>query len=219
MNTFSWIDQSDLDAIISEMQQRVRRCEDNSVKNLIKNVIDPVQTAVIAWTTNGDETQVLRRMASSSAAQCMSMAIGWFHQTILANSPGWQLHDALYDIEHPQRRLLAEIKNKHNTMNASNQEKVIDDLNTALRQKRESDWRAYLVKIVPKTPERYQKQLSRSGRKVLYEVDGATFYEIATDDPNALHDVVDYLIDSIVATPDTRAWLQQKVTQSLPPRN
>ena len=135
VNTFTWIDQSDLDAVIKETQERVRRCEDNSVKNLLRNVIDPFHTAVIAWTTNGDETEVLRRMSSSSAAPCMSMAIGWFHQSILSCSPGWQLHDALYDIEHPQRRLLAEIKNKHNTMNASNQEKVIDDLNTALREK------------------------------------------------------------------------------------
>ena len=216
MKTFTWLKQNDLDAVITETKKRVRRCEDDSVQNLIKNVIDPVHTAVIAWTTNGNETQVLRRMSSSSAAQCMSMVIGWFHQSILACASGWQLHDALYDIEHPRRRLLAEIKNKHNTMNASNQRKVIDDLNIALRQKREPDWKAYLVKIVPKTPVRYQKQLDQSGKKILYEVDGATFYEIATGDPNALHDIVEHLINSIVVTPDMRDWIQQRVAHSLP---
>ena len=65
----------------------------------------------------------------------MSNAIGTFHQSVLGSVEGWLNHDTGYDLENPSRKLIAEIKNKHNTMNQQNREKVISDLDTALKQK------------------------------------------------------------------------------------
>ncbi len=48
--------------------------------------------------------------------------------------------------------MLAEVKNKHNTMNQSNRNQVIDDISTAVRQKGRG-WQGYLVTIIPKTSE------------------------------------------------------------------
>ncbi len=45
-------------------------------------------------------------------------AIGRFHQGVLGGVHGFKNHDAGYDIENKQRKIIAEIKNKYNTMNA-----------------------------------------------------------------------------------------------------
>lgn len=81
--------------------------------------------------------------------------------------------------------ILAEVKNKHNTMNASNRIKVVDDLDTAIRQKGRG-WTGYLVIIIPKMPRRYRKKLTT---REIYEIDGASFYELVTRYPTALHDL------------------------------
>lgn len=70
-------------------------------------------------------------------------------------------------------------------MNASNREKVIADLDTAIKQK-QAGWTGYLVIVVPKKLERYKKELTT--RRV-FEVDGATFYDCATQHKFALHDL------------------------------
>lgn len=60
----------------------------------------------------------------------------------------------VYDLECAEKRILAEIKNKHNTMNKSNRQQVEDDLRTAISQK-SGKWDAYLVLIMPRKPQRY----------------------------------------------------------------
>ena len=86
---------------------------------------------------------------------------------------GWADHDASYDIENERLKILAEVKNKHNTMSSKNRKIVVDDLVTAVEIKR--GWRAYLVIVIPKKPQRYRKPIHIS--KPVFEIDGSSFYE------------------------------------------
>ncbi len=101
----------------------------------------------------------------------ISNAVGDFHQEVLGSVEGFRNHDAGYDLECPDKQIVAEVKNKHNTMNAPNRKQVVDDLDTAVRQKTGS-WVAYLVVIVPGKPKRYRKKLTNR----VYEIDGASFF-------------------------------------------
>ena len=81
--------------------------------------------------------------------------------------------------------IVAEIKNKYNSMNSSNKRQVVDDMDVALRQKR-GDWTGYLAHIVPQSPRRYTKHLKGN----LFATDGTSFYHNVTGDPNAVHNLL-----------------------------
>lgn len=71
-----------------------------------------------------------------SVVRSGSNAIGEIHQSVLVSVEGWENHDSGYDLESKKDRVLAEVKNKHNTMNKPNRRVVISELKTALRQKK-----------------------------------------------------------------------------------
>ncbi|MCY4229145.1 MAG: Eco47II family restriction endonuclease [Gammaproteobacteria bacterium] len=158
-----------------------------------KNPFASLVMAKVAKITDPDTLHNLQ--LSISASQGISGAVGYFHQKILACIDGFIDHDTGYDLENKQEKIIAEVKNKHNTMNATNKRKVVSDLETALRQKK-GEWTAYLVIIVPKKPNRYTKPLSSS--KNVIEIDGASFYELATGYETALRDLYDVVEEIIL---------------------
>ena len=98
-------------------------------------------------------------------------------------------------------------------MNASNREKVISDLDTAVRQKGQG-WTAYLVIIVPKKPERFKHH---HGNRAVYEIDGASFYELVTGEANALHDLFEALCENLPISDEVGAYCLQVMQSSIPP--
>ena len=143
----------------------------------------------------------------------MSNALGSFHQHILGSVDGWVNHDAGYDLEATSHKVISEVKNKWNTMNSSNRRSVIGDLKTALRQKQRG-WKAYLVHVIPKQPERYVLDLGEG----VYETDGATFYHIVTGHKNAIHDLMGYLCDALISSKEIADYCRDVMAKSLPPR-
>ncbi len=187
-----------------------------SEERLRKNVIDPFSSIVIASVLEIDtSSDLLGAQALRTTMGGISNAVGAFHQTILGAVPGWADHDFGYDLENRERRTLAEVKNKHNTMNAANRKQVIDDLETAIRQK-ERGWTAYLVQIVPKKPERFKEKLVLN--RPVYEIDGASFYALATGSPTALQDVYDALVECIgeKLSADVKAECRRLFRASIP---
>ena len=181
-----------------------------------RNVVDPFLSLLIASTFGANSRdELLRLQNSNSALNGMSNALGYFHQEILAGVAGWANHDAGYDLECPARRILAEVKNKHNTMNASNREKVIGDLDTAVRQKGRG-WTGYLAIIVPRVPRRYETPLGTN--RPVSEIDGASFYHKVTGDPNALHDLFDVLCNELTSSQEISDYCRQVMADSIPPR-
>ena len=112
--------------------------------------------------------------------------MGEFHQTVLGSADGWENHDTGYDLKCSERMIIAEVKNKWNTLNASSKKQAKSNLATVIHNMR-GPWNAYLVQIVPKTPVRYEKSLEKN----VVETDGASFYHTVTGYPNAIHDLFD----------------------------
>ncbi|MCY4211258.1 MAG: Eco47II family restriction endonuclease [Gammaproteobacteria bacterium] len=195
MSSLLWIDDGILQRVVLNMLERAQKASDNAPKNIKKNVIDPFSSLILAAATGiseeGDLTSVQQVNSASSG---ISNAIGNFHQQILGSVRGFNNHDSGYDLECAERRILAEVKNKHNTMNGPNREKVVSDLDTAVKQKA-GNWIGYLVIIIPAKPVRYKKRLTR---REVYEIDGASFYELATGHAHALHDLY-YAVEDIAA--------------------
>ncbi len=215
MPKLSWIADLHLDAAIATLLERANRAVTRAEANQQRNVVDPFSSLLIANTFGAnDEATLTGIQGSNSALNGMANALGDFHQEILGHIPGWENHDAGYDLENTQRRLLAEVKNKHNTMNASNREKVIGDLDTAVRQKGRG-WTGYLVIVVPRRPIRSENRVSA---REVYEIDGASFYEKATNHPNALHELFDVLCAELGTTEEVARYCRRVMLASLPAR-
>ncbi len=209
-----WITEENFDRAVNQLTFSALKAMKKSDKNLKKNVVDPFSAILIAVTFKIDQSEELKAVQQAeSSVRGMSNALGKFHQTVLGSVEGWDNHDAGYDLECVSENIIAEVKNKHNTMNAANRQKVEEDLKTALRQKK-GNWEAYLVHIVPKTPVRYRKQLDKN----FYEIDGASFYCIATGSSNALHDLFDCLCERIAPSGEIVSYCKEIMSSSIPPR-
>lgn len=183
MPRLDWISDAALEREVRTLLQRSGSAYSQAGRRIVRNVIDPFSSLVVATTLQ--DVNLATAQQISSATQGISNAVGDFHQQVLGSIAGFVDHDAGYDLESVDKQIIAEVKNKHNTMNAGSRRGVVSDLDTALRQKRGA-WTAYLVIIVPKKPHRYKEQLTQ---RQVYETDGASFYALATGSQTALHDL------------------------------
>ena len=212
----AWISDEKLYHEINTLLTRAQNAWEKAEERRIQNVIDPFQSLVIASVFDIREPEELAdTQRKESALRGLSNAIGNFHQQILGSVDGWENHDAGYDLECSALRIVAEVKNKWNTMNSSNREKVESELRTAIRQK-SGNWTGYLVLVIPRHPQRYPNPLPIE--RNLFEIDGASFYELVTGDPNAIHDLLDKLCDAITPSSNIADYCRQIMMDSLPPR-
>lgn len=212
MPSFDWLPEAALEAATDTFAASIARCRREQRVRIRRNVLDPFSLAAVAHVFGADSADdVLDYARMSAVIGCIGNALGKFHQQVLGGAEGWRDHNRGFDVICEADRVLAEVKNKHNTMNAPGRRQVEDDLKSALRQ-REPGWTAYLVIVIPKKPERYRKEIAPN----LFEIDGASFYEVVSGRNNALHDVLDHLC----ATLDVSEQVADAVRQigSLPPR-
>ncbi len=216
MPRLSWITDENLSTALNEFRESAGNAVTEARTRQVRNVIDPFRSLLIASAldvSTASELVAVQDMDSSQRG--LSNALGTFHEKVLGRVVGWENHDAGYDLENASSRLLAEVKNKHNTMNASNRLQVEAELDTAVRQKG-AGWTGYLVIIVPRRPNRYQKRLKTS--RPVHEVDGATFYALATGSPNAIHDLFDVVCDELTDSEEVREYCRRMMGQSFPER-
>lgn len=212
MSTLSWIEDSALDECIQDLLTKVDTAKQKGIESVRANIQDPFLLLLLAYAYSADDSQRLEMLQPiASLSSSISSAVGKFHQSVLSRTRDFIDHDAGYDIESKSRKIFAEIKNKHNTMNASNREAVISSLRTAMRMK--PDYTGYLVIIIPKHRQRYSNQLD----KRLYEVDGASFYEIATREKTALNDLHEVLAERLCRkSPDILDYCRKVFATSIP---
>ena len=196
MNTLSWISDVVLREHIDVLLRKAKAARAKAAKKLILNRPDPFASLVIAFAYKPNNAAEIQSMQESASVQSsISAAVGKFHQDVLGSVQDWENHDAGYDLVSEKHQILAEVKNKHNTMNASTRSKVESDIDIAVQQKGKG-WKGYIVTIVPKTSQRQIKRIKHSRRPV-YDIDGASFYELVTGSPTALEDMYEAMLEII----------------------
>lgn len=210
----SWISAESLQLHVDALQGAANRALSDSGKKRNRNVVDPFSSLLVASAFELDEAANLISLQNAeSGLRGMSNALGRFHQNILASVAGWNDHDAGYDLECQERCILAEVKNKWNTMNTGNRREVERELETAIRQK-SGKWNGYLVLVIPKTPVRHETQISPR----VYEIDGASFYHKVTGEPNAIHDLFEHLCGVMTQSADIVEHCRTIMKKTLPPK-
>ena len=217
MSSLDWISDDDLNVAVRKFRQAANDAVAKAAMRRRENVVDPFLSLLFASTFNVTERDEMILIEDTNAGfRGITNSLGDFHQDVLGSVGGWVNHDAGYDLENADERLIAEVKNKHNTMNSSNRQAVLGELDTGVRQKGQG-WRGYLVVIVPRRPVRYERRLNTN--RPVFEIDGASFYHKATGDPNALHDLFDVLCERFTDSIDIQDYCRGILDQSLPPRS
>ncbi len=166
-------------------------------KNPYKNVIDPFSALVDAARQDISIDRWMEQEKSRQIQKAFQNAVGDFHQHVLGSVQGWK--DAgtggSYDVICDQKHIIAEIKNKHNTMNSGTQLQVYDKLAHWIDYGK-TGYVAYVVDIVSKSPEPYikpfipsERGVRRQTRENLLRIDGRSFYEIVTGKKDALDEL------------------------------
>ncbi|MFO3289623.1 Eco47II family restriction endonuclease [Legionella pneumophila serogroup 1] len=206
MSYLSFIDDIEFEQIVLNMLEKCSKSVREAEKNFAKNVIDPFSIIfemsgfgidITQWTTN----EKLRQ-----AQKTISNHIGNFHQKLLGSFSEWENLPTgeIVDVVCHKRKIIAEIKNKHNTVKGSNQSTLYKDLNDLVMKKghRYKDYTAYYVEIIPKKPIRYDKPFTPSDKstgskcpenELIRVIDGYSFYALATGVDNALEQIFEIL--------------------------
>ena len=216
MSQLEWISDDDLDAAVRRFRQAASDAVNKAASRRQQNVVDPFLSLLFASTFEvTDRDEMLFIEDANAGFRGITNSLGNFHQDVLGAIDGWTNHDAGYDVENTSERIIAEVKNKHNTMNSTNRQAVIGELDTGVRQKGQG-WTGYLVVIVPSRPRRYERRLNT--QRPVFEVDGVSFYHKATGDPDALHDLFDVLCNQLTGSSDIQDYCRNIMNESLPPR-
>jgi hypothetical protein len=190
---YPYVDDSILVAEVQSVIDSINSAVSNIDSSLYKNVIDPFSALFDASTQNITYSDWLDQEKRRQLQKTFQNTIGYFHENIIGHMDGWNhLDSGGYDVENQSRRIIAEIKNKHNTMNSSSAEAVYTKMVEFLDGTKQG-YTGYVVTIIPKRPRRTNTTYHPSvrGRRLperddLRIVDGATFYQIATGDNDAL---------------------------------
>ncbi|NMM95382.1 Eco47II family restriction endonuclease [Bifidobacterium sp. DSM 109960] len=177
-----------------------------------KNPPDPFTLMAQAIIAGSSLENVLHFEVERKINKTLSNSVGLWHQHVLSLAPGWVdlgSNGGGIDLKmepgviEPRfgKPLVAEVKNRFNTIKASDEKEVWDTLDLAAKTHGAV---AYIFQIVPKTSERYDQPWKVSGRPVKEHIrccDGATAYDMVFKRENALKDLYEVfplIMDDVV---------------------
>lgn len=202
MPYLNWISDSNLEFAVGSLLDISKTALTQSELDYHKNVIDPFSAIFQIAGFHLPFLEWEKSEKSRQAQKTLQNHVGTFHQRILGSIIGW---DDLkvgqgVDLACHSKKIIAEVKNKYNTVTGgklADQYYAFERLVTPKASKYK-DYTAYFVQIIPKNPERYNKEFVPSDKDkgtkchpniLIREIDGASFYDLATGQPNTLKEL------------------------------
>lgn len=198
---------------------------------LFSNSIDPFSALFDAKAQGIDCHEWLTGERTRQVQKSLQNAIGTFHQEVIGNLyGGWEVLPEGLDVLNKERQIVAEIKNKHNTMNSGSATAVYDKMKEWVESPDKAfGFTAYLVQIISSGGREYDMLWSPSLKKrplhkSIRVIDGRQFYALATGDRDALKKLFDALptvIDEVLSegisgtlTPEEQSLLNKEASET-----
>ena len=211
MALLPFIKDEDLHAHVSWVLSYVKK---PSEKSFYKNSVDPFSAVFEASLQGIPLSKWVELERVRQGQKSMQNKLGDFHQRILGSMLGWEDLGTghLIDIKNEGKKIIAEIKNKHNTTKGSDKVVIYDNLKFALDNEYPG-FTAYYVEIIPKNRYIYDKGFSPSDNKThtvretfsrIHVIDGKSFYALASGVPDALkqlYEVLPQVIGDVLGKP------------------
>lgn len=164
--------------------------------DLRRNTLDVFSQTLECTILNISKDEWERRELTRQAQKTLQNKIGELHQKILGTLDGIQDLGVGEIVDLKGSGFIAEIKNKHNTTKGNHKVAIYDDLEQCLSS--DPNTIGYYVEILPPNGKSYDKPFIPSDNKTglrrpendrIRQIDGKTFYEKVTKNPNALEEL------------------------------
>jgi hypothetical protein len=197
-----YISDADLISHLNSVINIGKNAKKNAPKKFHSNVIDPFGPIfeMAIHKINSDEWEELETIRQIQ--KTIQNAVGDFHNDILGSVAGWSklAKGGIVDLVKNDHTVIAEIKNKYNTVSGGKLKDHYDELSGLVNQKNSIYFGAtsYFAQIIPKKPGSFDRcftppdkatgKLKPADNKVR-EIDGRSFYAMVT----GYHDALDML--------------------------
>ena len=179
-----------LDDLVIEILAKLKKFD--SKNDFDSNVVDPFAAAIEASIFgHKSEAEWHKSELHRQKQKTLMNQIGELQQAIIGRLPGWVSFDAGSDKPdvvgtRGSQKIIAEVKNKYNTMNSNSAGETYDKLVEHLERKEFKGYVGLVVQIVgPTHREGHWKHFApgknRKARNNLFVMAGRPFYAIATD--------------------------------------
>jgi hypothetical protein len=199
MPKLNFIKDDDLELIVRDLLAEAVKAKAKAEQSYNRNVIDPFAVLFEMAGFDLDPGAWLTSEKTRQAQKTLQNHVGEFHQRVLGKVSTWQDLGvgSVVDLVSAERRVIAEIKNKHNTVKGSDRVGIYDTMHSLVMPKGQiyRGYTAYYVEVIPKTPARYDVEFTppdkttgekRIASKRIRLIDGASFYALATGVHDAL---------------------------------
>jgi hypothetical protein len=198
-----FIKNEDLYSNVQRVITVAKKAASDSEAKIYSNVVDPFSALFDASCQGISLDNWIGQEKSRQIQKTLQNSLGTFHQEIIGSIRGWQSlgNGKVFDVINKDKKIIAEIKNKYNTTKGNHKVMIYDDLRSLLKSKYPG-YIAYYVEIIPPNRKRYNKPFTPSDNKKkkrrpkdksIRIIDGMSFYEIASGDPNGLRKLYDKL--------------------------
>lgn len=126
---------------------------------------------------------------------------------------------SIIDVRNKSSQIIAEVKNKYNTVKGSNKYVIYDDLLLALERPEHRGFTGYYVEIVPNKRKPYNEPFTPScageGKKKprtekIRRISGQAFYDLATGVPGAISMLFNVLPNVISEVSEVNKFSEEK---------
>ncbi|MCK8136339.1 Eco47II family restriction endonuclease [Pseudoalteromonas sp. 2CM28B] len=190
----------DREVVKSAIKESVLRVYDahHSNLDLYRNTLDCFSSSIDSVVQGISLDEWMLQEKERQVQKTKQNAIGTLHEEVMGAIPGVDnlAVGNLIDIVSDKHRIVAEVKNKHNTTKGNHRVAVYHDLAQALDKY--PGFTGYYVEILPKGQKQYNKPFTPSDNKAkkklpkredIRVIDGKSFYELLTGVEGALSEL------------------------------
>ena len=202
MALLKFISDVDLENEVNHLLKVAKNAKAEKIMEFDKNVIDPFSALFGMAGFEIDYKTWYESELARQSQKSLQNHIGTFHQNILGRADGWKNMKTgnVIDLVHDKRKIIAEVKNKHNTVTGGSLKDMYYTFERLVAPKSSiyKGFTAYFVQVVPKYPRRMNitftpsdkdKGAKCSENELIRRIDGGSFYSLATGRENALEEL------------------------------
>jgi hypothetical protein len=195
--------------IIQDTVESIKIVLSEADDKLYSNVLDPFSAIFDANVTERDFEKWIVSEKSRQNQKSLQNKIGEFHQKILGSVGDWEdLGDGgRADIFSKKHKIIAEIKNKHNTTNSTSSLGSYDALASLIDNREQyKGFTAYFVQIIRKNRQQYndcftprdsKNKTNRPKREDIRIIDGKSFYQLITGEETGLKQCYGFTVEQL----------------------
>jgi len=191
-----FISNKDLYSHVWKVLSAAKKANSESEERFFSNVVDPFSAMFDSLCQGVSMKDWVKQEKSRQIQKTLQNSLGTFHQEIIGSMRGWRSLGTgkIIDVINEEKKIIAEIKNKFNTTKGNHKIAIYDDLRRMVTSKCPG-YTAFYVEIIPPNKKTYNKPFTPSDNKTgtrrtkynkIRVIDGKSFYEIASGDPDGL---------------------------------